>query len=32
MTINLDNLSCGLYFMNFEGKKIRIIKDLTPLM
>ena len=27
MTINLDNLSSGIYFLNFEGKTIRIIKN-----
>ena len=26
MTINLDNLSSGMYFLNFEGKTIRVIK------
>ena len=27
MTLNLDNLSKGFYFLNFKGKTIKIIKD-----
>ena len=27
MTINLKNLSSGMYFLNFEGKTIRIVKN-----
>ena len=27
MTINLNNLSSGMYFLNFEGKTIRVIKN-----
>ena len=26
MTINLDNLNSGMYFLNFEGKAITVIK------
>ena len=26
MTINLDNLNSGMYFLNFEGKAIKVIK------
>ena len=27
MTINIDNLSSGMYFLTVEGKTIRIIKN-----
>jgi len=28
MTINLDNLSSGMYFLNFDGQTTRIVRKL----